>query len=165
MALAARVLFVVGERRSKAPVFPVRLFADARFATANAVGSRPVAHPGRPLRRHRAQPRHGRAVQFRHPYWVLAIALSVANLGIGFTAPPPMTAALMEAAGPADAGIGSAVFNANRQIGTLVGVAAAGATLASASDWYDGARVTFSVAGIAYFLGLLLVAHFIRTSP
>ena len=76
-----------------------------------------------------------------------------------------MTAALMEAAGPADAGIGSAVFNANRQIGTLVGVAAAGATLASASDWYDGARVTFSVAGIAYFLGLLLVARFIRTSP
>lgn len=218
VALAACALFVVGERRSKAPVFPVRLFADARFATANAVGflinfglygvlfmiglllqreygSSPLQAGAQMLPMMivfvvgnltfaRIAPTVGVRLpslvglsaatvlslvmaalsSSDTPYWVLAVALSVANLGIGFTA-PAMTAALMQAAGPADAGIGSAAFNANRQIGTLVGVAAAGATLASASDWYDGARVTFSVAGVAYLLGLLLVARFIRTSP
>lgn len=217
VALLAVGLFVAGERRSVSPVFPVRLFADARFATANAVGffvnfglygvlfmiglllqrqygSSPLLAGAQmlpmmavfvignltfariaPTAGVRLPALAGLAVASAvnvalaaltgsgTPYWVLAVALSCANLGIGFTA-PALTAALMEAAGPADAGIGSAAFNANRQIGTLVGVAAAGAALASAADWYHGARVTFAVAGVAYLLGLLLVARFIRTS-
>jgi DHA2 family methylenomycin A resistance protein-like MFS transporter len=96
------------------------------------------------------------------PYWQLALAMSVANLGLGVVA-SSMTAALVEAAGPAQASVASATFNATRQVGTLVGVAVAGTVLASLSDWYGGARTTFVVAAVAYLLALALCVRFVRS--
>ncbi|CAL2071471.1 Methylenomycin A resistance protein [Streptomyces murinus] len=95
------------------------------------------------------------------PYWLLAAVVSVANLGLGVTA-PAMTAALMEAAGREHASVGSATFNANRQIGTLVGVAVTGTVLASVHDWATAARTTFAVAGVAYAIAALLVLRWAR---
>jgi DHA2 family methylenomycin A resistance protein-like MFS transporter len=96
------------------------------------------------------------------PYWQLALAMSIANLGLGVTA-SAMTAALVEGAGPGQASVASATFNALRQVGTLVGVAVAGTVLASLADWYGGARTTFLVAGVAYLLAVALVLRFVRS--
>ncbi|GAA3837847.1 MFS transporter [Saccharothrix violaceirubra] len=104
------------------------------------------------------------AVSPATPYWVLALAMSVANLGLGITA-PAMTAALVEAAGPAHASVASATFNAGRQVGTLLGVAVAGTVLASFADWYGGARTTFLVAAAAYLVAVALVLRHIRRTP
>ena len=88
------------------------------------------------------------------PYWWIAGVLVVGNLGIG-VAVPAMTVRLMTAAGPEHAGMGSATFNATRQIGTLLGVALAGTLIASLPNWYAAARWTFLACALAYALGAL----------
>ncbi|MEV5509462.1 DHA2 family efflux MFS transporter permease subunit [Streptomyces orinoci] len=88
------------------------------------------------------------------PYWVIAAILTVTNLGVG-VASPAMTGALMEAAGPAHAGIASASLNANRQIGSLVGIAVMSAVLGGVSGWYGGVAVVFALMAAAYGAGAL----------
>jgi DHA2 family methylenomycin A resistance protein-like MFS transporter len=89
------------------------------------------------------------------PYWVLAVGVGIANVGAGIVS-PAMTAALVDAAGPEHANIAGSVLNANRQIGSLVGIAAMGVVLQAASeDWYRGAAISFLVVGAAYLAGAL----------
>ncbi|MES4907893.1 MULTISPECIES: MFS transporter [unclassified Streptomyces] len=83
------------------------------------------------------------------PYWALAVILGAFNTGLG-VASPAMTGALMDAAGREHANIASATLNANRQIGTLVGIAVMGAVLAGAGGWYAGTAACFALAGGAY---------------
>ncbi|MEU5609243.1 MFS transporter [Streptomyces sparsogenes] len=89
------------------------------------------------------------------PYWVLAVVLGAFNTGLG-VASPAMTGALMDAAGREHAGIASATLNANRQIGTLVGIAVMGAVLAGAGGWYAGAVASFALTGGSYAAAALL---------
>lgn len=89
------------------------------------------------------------------PYWVLAVVLSTFNTGLG-VASPAMTGVLMGSAGRAHANIASATLNANRQIGTLVGIAVMGAVLAGAGGWYGGAAASFALASGAYLAAALL---------
>ncbi|MFC9050893.1 MULTISPECIES: MFS transporter [Streptomyces violaceoruber group] len=86
------------------------------------------------------------------PYWVVAVAVGVANIGAGIIS-PGMTAALVDAAGPENANVAGSVLNANRQIGSLVGIAAMGVVLHSTSDWDHGAAISFLAVGLAYLLG------------
>ncbi|GAA4785977.1 MFS transporter [Streptomyces ziwulingensis] len=86
------------------------------------------------------------------PYWVLAVAVGVANIGAGIIS-PGMTAALVDAAGPEHANVAGSVLNANRQIGSLVGIAVMGVVLNSLSDWNQGAALCFLAVAIAYLLG------------
>lgn len=86
------------------------------------------------------------------PYWVLAVAVGVANIGAGIIS-PGMTAALVDSAGPENANVAGSVLNANRQIGSLVGIAVMGVVLNSADDWNHGAAVSFLAVGLAYLLG------------
>ncbi|WP_431920131.1 MFS transporter [Amycolatopsis tucumanensis] len=86
------------------------------------------------------------------PYWVLAVAVAVANVGAGIIS-PGMTAALVEFAGVAHANVAGAVLNANRQIGTLVGVAAMSVVLGAVTDWGRGAGLSFLLLGVAYLAG------------
>ncbi|MFI9719453.1 DHA2 family efflux MFS transporter permease subunit [Streptomyces sp. NPDC052396] len=88
------------------------------------------------------------------PYWVIAVLLAVINLGVG-VASPAMTGALMEAAGPAHAGIAGASLNANRQIGSLVGIAVMSAVLSGTSGWYPGIAMVFALMTAAYAAGSL----------
>lgn len=88
------------------------------------------------------------------PYWVLAMVVSIANIGAGIIS-PGMTAALVDAAGPGHANVAGAVLNANRQLGTLVGVAAVSVVLGSVSDWTRGPAVSFLVIGLAYLAGAI----------
>ncbi|MEH6378651.1 MFS transporter, partial [Streptomyces sp. KLMMK] len=83
------------------------------------------------------------------PYWVLATVLATLNVGIGM-ASPAMTGATMESAGTEHSGIAGAALNANRQIGSLVGVAAVSAVLAAADGWYAGAAASFGLTAGAY---------------
>lgn len=86
------------------------------------------------------------------PYWVVALAVGIANIGAGIIS-PGMTAALVDAAGAEHANVAGAVLNANRQIGTLVGIAAMSVVLATISDWDRGPAVSFLLIGIAYLAG------------
>jgi DHA2 family methylenomycin A resistance protein-like MFS transporter len=86
------------------------------------------------------------------PYWVLAVAVSVANIGAGIIS-PGMTAALVDAAGAEHANVAGAVLNANRQIGTLMGIAAMSVVLGTITNWNRSAGVSFLVVGIAYLAG------------
>jgi DHA2 family methylenomycin A resistance protein-like MFS transporter len=83
------------------------------------------------------------------PYWVLAVAVGAANIGAGVIS-PGMTAALVDAAGPEHANVAGSVLNANRQIGTLVGIAAMGVVLGTVSDWNRGPALSFLIVGLAY---------------
>ncbi|PAZ14786.1 MFS transporter [Streptomyces sp. SA15] len=83
------------------------------------------------------------------PYWVLAVAVGLANIGAGIIS-PGMTAALVDAAGPEHANAAGSVLNANRQIGTLVGIAAMSVVLGTTSDWNRGPALCFAVIGVAY---------------
>ncbi|WFB07271.1 MFS transporter [Streptomyces sp. LX-29] len=89
------------------------------------------------------------------PYWVLAVLLSLFNTGLGI-ASPAMTGALMTAAGRAHADIASATLNANRQVGSLVGIAVMGAVIAGAGGWYAGATASFALTATAYLAAALL---------
>ncbi|WP_171166409.1 MFS transporter [Streptomyces sp. I05A-00742] len=96
------------------------------------------------------------------PYWVLAIVLGVLNTGIG-VASPAMTGALMDSAGAEHANIASASLNANRQIGSLVGIAVMSALVAGIDGWYAGIAVIFAVAAAAYAGGGLAAWRGLRT--
>ncbi|TDU01686.1 DHA2 family methylenomycin A resistance protein-like MFS transporter [Streptomyces sp. 846.5] len=88
------------------------------------------------------------------PYWALALAVGIANIGAGIIS-PGMTAALVDAAGPEHANTAGSVLNSNRQIGSLVGIAAVGIVLHSTPDWNHGAALSFLVVAIAYLAGAL----------
>ncbi|GAC70855.1 MFS transporter [Gordonia soli] len=83
------------------------------------------------------------------PYWVLAVALGAANIGAGIIS-PAMTATLVDSAGVSNANAAGSVLNTNRQIGTLVGVAAMGVVLSATSGVTTGAAWCFGLMGLAY---------------
>jgi len=96
------------------------------------------------------------------PYPVMAALLVVANLCVG-VAVPAMVAALVDAAGTEHANAGAAIMNANRQVGTLVGVAVTGIVLAATGGhWYTAAALGFGVSGVAYLAATLLAWRFLR---
>ncbi|WP_274913129.1 MFS transporter [Streptomyces sp. WZ-12] len=82
------------------------------------------------------------------PYGTIAAVLAVANLASGI-ASPAMTGVLMEAAGRTHADIGSATLNANRQVGSLVGIAGMGAVLTGAGDAHQGTGHAFALTALA----------------
>ncbi|WP_327154661.1 MFS transporter [Streptomyces tubercidicus] len=96
------------------------------------------------------------------PYWVLAVVLACANFGSGISS-PAMTGVLMAAAGREHADIGSATLNANRQIGSLVGIAGMGAVLTGAGDGYQGAAYAFALTAAALAAAAVVGRLGIRT--
>lgn len=85
------------------------------------------------------------------PYWVLAVAVGLANIGAGIIS-PAMTAVLVDSAGIEHAAVSGSVLNANRQIGSLFGIAAMGVAISVGEDWYDRASIAFFMITIAYAL-------------
>ncbi|WP_131738081.1 MFS transporter [Actinomadura roseirufa] len=87
-------------------------------------------------------------------YWPTAVLLAASGIAGGITS-PAMTAALVDSAGPRHGDVAGSVLNANRQIGTLVGIAVVGAVLGGIHDWTIGVRVAFLLIGAAYLAGAL----------
>ncbi|MFF8783534.1 MFS transporter [Streptomyces sp. NPDC015125] len=96
------------------------------------------------------------------PYGVLAVVLALTHIGGGVSS-PAMTGVLMAAAGREHADIGSATLNANRQIGSLVGIAGMGAVLAVAGGGYRGATYAFVLAAGALAVAAVAARLGIRT--
>jgi DHA2 family methylenomycin A resistance protein-like MFS transporter len=96
------------------------------------------------------------------PYAVLAVAVGVTNFCVGVTG-PALTATLVEAARD-HASTAGALLNANRQVGALLGVAAAGTVLAGATNWYHAASVAFAVTALAYGAAALLAWRLLRST-
>lgn len=98
------------------------------------------------------------------PYWMLALAGALANLGIS-VAIPAMTTAVMQVAGKTHSNSAAAALNANRQIGALVGVALMGAILHTFAGWGTRVMLAYGVIALVYALALLLVLRYIRAVP
>jgi MFS transporter, DHA2 family, methylenomycin A resistance protein len=93
-------------------------------------------------------------------FWILASSVAVCNGGLGL-AIPAMLNGVMHEAGKIDANIGAAALNANRQIGALAGVAAAGIALNAIPDWSIALRIVF--IGFALLLmGALFLVHLVH---
>ncbi|MCK7626652.1 MFS transporter [Streptomyces sp. RS10V-4] len=202
LAVLAAAAFLVRERTARTPVLPAALFADRRFAAANAVGflfnlafygvlfvlglylqsgrgAGPVTAglemlpavlviPFGNVLYTKIAPRTGNraaltaslalsaagylllfALLTPHlPYGVLAAVLAVAHLGSGISS-PALTGVLMEAAGREHADLGSATLNANRQVGSLVGIAGTGAVLTAAGSTGQGTGYAFGLTAVA----------------
>jgi DHA2 family methylenomycin A resistance protein-like MFS transporter len=88
------------------------------------------------------------------PYWLLAVLMSAANLGLGL-ASPAMTDTMMSSVGPTDTGTAGAMLNVNRQVGSLVGVAIFSGLLAGTTDWYASATSALALAAGAYLVAAL----------
>jgi DHA2 family methylenomycin A resistance protein-like MFS transporter len=88
------------------------------------------------------------------PYWVLAVAVGLANVGAGIIS-PGMTAVLVDAAGIEHAAAAGSVLNANRQIGSLFGIAAMSVAISMNHDWYSRASVAFGAIAVSYALAAL----------
>ncbi|VTR76000.1 DHA2 family efflux MFS transporter permease subunit [Cellulomonas hominis] len=97
------------------------------------------------------------------PYWVLAVLMSVANLGLGL-ASPAMTDTMMSSVGPADTGTAGAMLNVNRQVGSLIGVAIFSGLLANTTNWYASATLALIIAALAYLVAGMAAAV-IRIAP
>ncbi|MCA2230013.1 MFS transporter [Nonomuraea aurantiaca] len=95
------------------------------------------------------------------PYWMLAVALGLTGIAGGFIS-PAMTAATVNAAGTRHANTAGSVLNANRQIGSLVGIASIGAVLAVTPGWTAGAALSFLLVGTAYIAGALIAWRLIH---
>lgn len=93
----------------------------------------------------------------------LTAALMVGNIGLGTTA-PAMTVGLMESAGKEFAPIASSTFNATRQFGTLLGVAAAGSIIASTTSLISALELLLVVSCTSYVLSAIIVAALTRAT-
>jgi MFS transporter, DHA2 family, methylenomycin A resistance protein len=92
------------------------------------------------------------------PYWLLVAPIALCNAGLAL-AIPAMTAGVMHEAGQADANVGAATLNANRQIGALAGVAVVGIVVHLVGDWTMNIRISFAAFTICLITGFLLI-HF-----
>ncbi len=88
-------------------------------------------------------------------YIVLCALLIAIGFGMSFTM-PAMTAAVMEAAPSERAGIASAVLNASRQVGGVLGVALLGALVSGRDAFVPGLHVAGAIAGAAFLVGCIL---------
>lgn len=95
------------------------------------------------------------------PYVMMVPMLIAAGFGTAFTM-PAMTAAVIAAAPNNRSGIASAVLNAARQVGSVIGVAVLG-TLVGAGDFVAGMHVALGIAGGAFLCGIVLTHRSIRT--
>ena len=68
----------------------------------------------------------------------------------------------MQVSGTAHANSGAAALNANRQSGTLVGVALMGTILHRAPDWNDSLPLAYAVIAASYLCAGLLAARYLR---
>ena len=89
------------------------------------------------------------------PYWCFALLATGANLGLGLVV-PAATSLVMQVSGTAHANSGAAALNANRQSGTLVGVALMGTILHRAPDWNDSLPLAYAVIAASYLCAGLL---------
>ncbi|WP_299454645.1 MFS transporter [uncultured Pigmentiphaga sp.] len=91
----------------------------------------------------------GAALGAESSHAVFLVLLTAGNLGVAI-AIPALTATVMRAGGQDHANSASAVLNANRQIGTLVGIAAMGSVLHALPGWGTGLRVALALIALGY---------------
>jgi MFS transporter, DHA2 family, methylenomycin A resistance protein len=89
----------------------------------------------------------------RSPSWTIAVAMLPIGIGAGVII-VPLTDRLLTGAPAALAGVATGAFNASRQVGAAIGVAAFGAVLTGGHGFIDPARLTFVLAAAAALLAV-----------
>lgn len=92
------------------------------------------------------------------PPWLVVAGGTLMFLAIGF-AIPAMTSTVMQAGGKAHASAAGAALNANRQVGALLGVAAAGTVLHAVEAWELRLTIAYAAFAIGYAIAWLAVFH------
>lgn len=98
------------------------------------------------------------------PEWVLITTLVLCNTGIGLSTPAVIVGIIQEA-GPANANIASAMLNANRQLGSLAGVAVMGILLQVVNAWPVSIRLAFVSCGACMGSAWLAAVWLGRNKP
>ncbi len=88
-------------------------------------------------------------------YFFLLLPLAMIGFGTAF-AMPASTIIAIHAVPTNRAGIASAAFNTSRQLGSLIGVAAFGTIIVTASSFMNGMHITLIIAGLLFLLGSML---------
>jgi MFS family permease len=172
------VVFVTVERRSRAPMLPMRLFRSRAFSTATpsfSCSMLPSRAPRAGVLVHRFGGRPlivgGLVLQSIGMGWLAAIAtpgvsylefaVAMTVAGIGFSlALPAVTRTVVGSVAPVDMGKASGSFSMLRQFGGAFGVAILAAAFthageyATPSDFGDGYRVAMAVAAVLSVLGV-----------
>jgi DHA2 family methylenomycin A resistance protein-like MFS transporter len=91
------------------------------------------------------------------PYPVLLFALMATGLATPITV-VASTVSVMESVEAGRAGVGSAVFNVSRQVGSAIGVALFGTLVAASDRWTTGLHVCALIASGAFLVGAVLAA-------
>jgi MFS transporter, DHA2 family, methylenomycin A resistance protein len=102
------------------------------------------------------------AVSAGMPYWLLALLLAISNVAAGI-AVPGITATMLDTAGLEHANIASSTLQAVREVGSLVGVALAGAVLVAVPGIHAAAAVFFLIAAVCLFVTAALTARYNRS--
>jgi DHA2 family methylenomycin A resistance protein-like MFS transporter len=90
------------------------------------------------------------------PAWLVVAGGTLLFLAVGF-AIPAMTATVMQAGGKAHASAAAAALNASRQVGALLGVAAAGTILHALPDWHGRLLLVYGAIATGLALAWLVV--------
>ena len=97
-------------------------------------------------------------------YAALCVLLLLVGGGTALTL-PATTVAVIEAVPRNRAGVASAVLNAGRQVGGVLGVAILGSLVSRQSQFLPGMRIALGLAGGVYLVGLLATLWGIRRGP
>ena len=89
-------------------------------------------------------------------YAWLILPLTAIGAGTAFSM-PAATIAILHALPTERGGIGSGLFNASRQLGSLIGVAIFGTIITTASSFIVGMHISLMVAASAYLVGVGLI--------
>ncbi len=87
------------------------------------------------------------------PYTCLIFLFASIGIGLTFTM-PAATIAVIQSAPTDSAGIASGLFNASRQLGSLIGVAVFGTIITTSSSFITGMHSGLILAGLIYILGV-----------
>ena len=90
------------------------------------------------------------------PYWEFVLAVAACNAGFAL-ATPAMVASVLYEAGEVYANVGSAMLNANRQVGALCGVAVMGLVIDLVPAWALSFRIAFATFAVCLLAALILV--------
>lgn len=89
-------------------------------------------------------------------YSWLILPLIAIGVGTTFTM-PAATIAIMGSVPSDRAGMASGVFNASRQLGSLIGVAVVGTIISTSTTFVNGMHISLMVAGVAFICGALII--------
>lgn len=101
-------------------------------------------------------------VQTSTPYLLLCPMLVAIGFGMSFTM-PAMTTVVVASVPKERSGIASAVLNASRQVGSVLGYALLGSLVGEGATFIAGMHIAMGLSGASFLLACILTVLYVRT--